>query len=193
MFGDGVPEPRYSFVDGNSAQFGMSLPLSSLYHPLILSQERYDSLVNSGLTPAKGKITVKIAIEDLPESAGIHSQDASLVERGVYAEVVPLSEVAFQYPIDHLELSLMHRQVTTEIVHYPEYREIEVVDEHVIEKLILIVHCIVNKGERYILRIRLRICFMVLGRKLSPLNLHPNRTIDWRSFLIGLFPCDLLA
>ncbi|MBA7579351.1 hypothetical protein ES708_21221 [subsurface metagenome] len=93
---DSDGEPQYRFVDGNSPLYKES----GLYRPVVVSEERYNELKEMGKTDIEINITARNEWAFWTE--GITLYDLTPEENELYAAKIPLSDIAFEYPINSI-------------------------------------------------------------------------------------------
>jgi hypothetical protein len=109
--------PQYTLVDSKQPMVGRTQPLSPLYKPIVISQERYDELISQGINPY-AKLQVKTQVETSVLSAqssttdGINAYELDLLEQSTYAAKIPLAakEGSFEYPIHRITLDLVRSE-----------------------------------------------------------------------------------
>ncbi|KKM73838.1 hypothetical protein LCGC14_1406410, partial [marine sediment metagenome] len=93
--------PQYQFI--NSTNYGSTLPLSVLYKPIILSQERYDKI-----QPNPGHLIITAQTKDYSNTKGINPYTLTSVEQIVgYKAKIPLINKEFEYPIQSISIDVM--------------------------------------------------------------------------------------
>ncbi|MHA1985316.1 MAG: hypothetical protein ACW98D_01635, partial [Promethearchaeota archaeon] len=99
--------PAYTFVDSTDAKYQAGQPLTSLYQPIVVSNERYGELVAEG-TSLYGDISIDVQSNLLVYTRGIESDDLtqSEIEKG-YKVKIPLFGPIFAYPIIYMTLDII--------------------------------------------------------------------------------------
>ena len=97
---DGRPE--YIFVDGDSDYNQRTLPLSPLYKPIVISEERYNKL-----KPADGHLTIQTRCRYSDDTKGVDPNKLSDLEREMYGAKIPLADDAFDYSISKIIIKVI--------------------------------------------------------------------------------------
>ncbi|MHA1267750.1 MAG: hypothetical protein ACTSRS_21115 [Candidatus Helarchaeota archaeon] len=134
---------EYNFVDKYSQ--AKVLPLETLYQPVVISKERFDQL-----NPEPLELVVRMSIDGLEASSGISSSDLNDVERKIYYGKIPLSDEAFDYPIESVEVDVI--ETTHESVPQVVYTEAGwfYMDEIVEKETILAKGIELNESDYYL-------------------------------------------
>ncbi|KKL67514.1 hypothetical protein LCGC14_2134220, partial [marine sediment metagenome] len=93
--------PTYQFI--NSTSIGSTLPLSILYKPVVLSEERYNEI-----QPSAGHLVITTQTKDYNNTKGINPYTLTPVEQLVgYKAKIPLINKEFEYPIQYISIDFM--------------------------------------------------------------------------------------
>ncbi len=96
---DGRPE--YRFINGTTQ--GLTLPLSVLYKPVVLSKERYGKI-----QPTPGHLVITVQTKDYNNTKGINPYTLTHVEQLVgYKAKIPLINKEFEYPIQYISIDML--------------------------------------------------------------------------------------
>jgi len=97
---NGVPE--YEFINKDSQQYQGILPLTSLYRPIVVSEERYSQII-----ARSGHLTINAQGIDYNNSLGIYAYDLNLIESQFYRAKIPINENGFDYPITNIYIDVV--------------------------------------------------------------------------------------
>ncbi|KKM50791.1 hypothetical protein LCGC14_1555860, partial [marine sediment metagenome] len=92
--------PQYIFVDGTDSFIQITMPVTHLYQPVVVSQELAKNIQN------EGTITVNIKTPYTSNTKGI-SHETTFPEAEIYPSKVPLSSHGFEYPITFIKIELI--------------------------------------------------------------------------------------
>ncbi len=102
---DGRPE--YQFV--NSTTHSLTLPLSVLYKPIVLSEERYNDI-----QPNLGHLVITSQCKDYNNTKGIDSYKLTSIEQQAgFKAKIPISNKQFEYPIQSISIDVMKQKGLT--------------------------------------------------------------------------------
>jgi len=102
---DGRPE--YQFI--NSTTHSLTLPLSVLYKPIVLSEERY-----TDIQPNPGHLVISAQCKDYNNTKGINPYNlTSLEQLAGFKAKVPISNKQFEYPIQSISIDVMKQSGLT--------------------------------------------------------------------------------
>ena len=100
-------KPQYIFVDSSEGSNQATMPLSHLYQPVVVSSER-TKYINQ-----EAEIAIDIKCAYAPITQGIDAYKNILPEvKELFASKIPLSNIAFNYPIKSIEIELVEESAT---------------------------------------------------------------------------------
>jgi len=99
-------KPQYVFIDSSESSNLFTMPLSHLYQPVIVSSDRARQINQ------EAEIAINIECSYAPNTQGIDIYQ-SLVpeEKELYSSKIPLSNIAFNYPIKSVEIELVEKTI----------------------------------------------------------------------------------
>ncbi|MFW9874256.1 MAG: hypothetical protein ACFFG0_14215, partial [Candidatus Thorarchaeota archaeon] len=93
--------PQYEFI--NRDDYGKVLPQTGLYHPIVLSEDRYNEL-----EPRLGHLIIQVQCKEHCNTKGINAYEIEPVElKAGYKAKVPLNDNGFEYPINYITLDVV--------------------------------------------------------------------------------------
>ncbi|MHA1439471.1 MAG: hypothetical protein ACTSPD_18025 [Promethearchaeota archaeon] len=99
---DGVP--RYIFINKDSNKHELTLPLTHLYSPVILAEDRYDDL---DVFKKEGHLIIDVKCDYAKSTKGIDPSIMKKEEANLYAAKIKLASDSFSYPISEVYVDVM--------------------------------------------------------------------------------------
>ncbi len=100
-------KPQYIFIDSSEDSNQVTMPLSHLYQPIIVSSDRARYINQE----AKIEIDIECAYASNTQGINVY-QNFIPEEKELFASKIPLSNIAFTYPIKSIEIELIEDTVS---------------------------------------------------------------------------------
>ncbi|TXT61389.1 MAG: hypothetical protein BAJALOKI2v1_30007 [Promethearchaeota archaeon] len=100
--------PEYIFVDSSTQENQLTLPETSLYQPIVVSQERYKTLSDI----PQGHLSINIEMKGMKNTRGLNMISLNSIEKQLgYQSKIPLNTQQFKYPISKVVLQVVKEDI----------------------------------------------------------------------------------